>query len=64
MFEFLKQLEDDIRGATAIEYGLIIAMVFLAILVSVRSFGEEAIEMWNKIADTSTEAIHATTASD
>ena len=64
MIEFLKQLEDDICGATAIEYGLTIALMFLAIIVSVRSFGEEAIEMWDKISSTSTEAINAKTASD
>ena len=64
MVEFLKQLEDDTSGATAIEYGLVVALVFLAIVTSVNAFGAEAIEMWNMIESTSEEAVDATVAPD
>lgn len=64
MIEFLKQLEDDISGATAIEYGLILALVFLAIIASVGAFGATAIEMWNTISNTAGEAMNASGAPD
>lgn len=43
---FEKDLVDDQSGATAIEYGLIVAMIALAILTAVRAFAGEAIELW------------------
>lgn len=39
------------RGATAVEYGLIMAMIFLAMIVGVRNFASETIEMWDYISD-------------
>ena len=50
MVQFLKRLGRDERGATAVEYGLIIALIFLAIIGSVDAFGEEAIKMWKHIS--------------
>jgi pilus assembly protein Flp/PilA len=47
LFRILK----DEQGATAIEYGLILAMVFLAMIVGVSQFGQTTIEMWNNVAD-------------
>lgn len=39
-------LADD-SGATAIEYGLIISLIFLVILSSVTAFGNRASEIFN-----------------
>ena len=39
----------DERGATAIEYGLIVALIFLAIVASVRSFTTETSSMYSAI---------------
>ena len=50
MRKLLKAIASDISGATAIEYGLILAMVFLAMLAAVQSFGTSAITMWNGVA--------------
>jgi pilus assembly protein Flp/PilA len=47
LFNILK----DEQGATAIEYGLILAMVFLAMIVGVSQFGQTTIEMWNNVSD-------------
>ena len=58
MFEFLKNLGRDTRGATAVEYGLILALMFLAMVSAVQAFGEETIEMWT---DVSTAVSQATT---
>ncbi|MGC4251684.1 MAG: Flp family type IVb pilin [Sphingobium sp.] len=39
------------RGATAIEYGLILALIFLAIVSSVSHFANKSINMWNHVAE-------------
>ena len=52
MVEFLKDLGRDTRGATAVEYGLILALIFLAMVGAVQTFGQEVIGMWNSISDT------------
>ena len=52
MVTVLKKLRNDDRGATAVEYGLILALVFLAMMAGVEAFGKSAIEMWNNISTT------------
>ena len=52
MVKFLAQLGRDESGATAVEYGLILALVFLAMLGAVQTFGTSAIDMWTKVKDT------------
>ena len=39
----------DERGATAVEYGLIVALIFLASLVGVVSLANTTINMWNNV---------------
>ena len=48
MKEFLRN-ED---GATAIEYGLIVSLIFLAIVASVRAFSENTSGMYTSVSDT------------
>ncbi|MBX7480977.1 Flp family type IVb pilin [Qipengyuania qiaonensis] len=52
MFKFLHDLGRDTRGATAVEYGLILALVFLAMLGAAQSFGTKAAGMWTHIETT------------
>ena len=40
----------DRKGATAVEYGLILALIFLAMIGAVSLFGQTTIAMWNNIA--------------
>ncbi|HEX8217238.1 MAG TPA: Flp family type IVb pilin [Allosphingosinicella sp.] len=47
----LRELGRDRRGATAVEYALIMALVFLAMIAGVRAFAAETIEMWTNVAD-------------
>ena len=47
----IKRLAQDERGATAIEYGLILAMIFLAMIGAVATFGQGVITMWTGVAD-------------
>ena len=48
---FIKKLLRDDRGATAIEYGLIIALVFVAIIIAVQSVASEANVMWSHVSE-------------
>lgn len=41
----------DQRGATAVEYGLILAMIFLAMVGAVGAFASSAIDMWDYISN-------------
>lgn len=52
MVEFLKRLGRDTEGATAVEYGLILALIFLSMIGAVSSFGQTTIDMWNRVAAT------------
>ena len=50
MLGHLRALARNNRGATAIEYGLIVALIFIAILVGVKNAASSTITMWNNIA--------------
>ncbi|MXP43825.1 Flp family type IVb pilin [Allopontixanthobacter sediminis] len=54
--QFLNKLECDASGATAVEYGLILALVFLAMLGAIQGFGDVTIAMWNDISSKMIEA--------
>ena len=40
-------IRKDERGATAVEYGLILALIFLAIVVGVSNLASTTVGMWN-----------------
>ncbi len=44
-----KRFREDESGATAIEYSLIVALIFLAVLGAARSFGDSSNEMYTTI---------------
>lgn len=48
---------EDQSGATAIEYGLILALVVLAMLVALNSLASETVSLWDTIFDKSEKAI-------
>jgi pilus assembly protein Flp/PilA len=47
MRRFLRRLRADERGATAIEYGLIIALIFLVIVSALTAFGGTSSGIFN-----------------
>jgi pilus assembly protein Flp/PilA len=47
IFGFFK----DERGATAVEYGLILAMIFLAMVGAISLFASASTEMWDHVAN-------------
>lgn len=51
MIGFLKKLVRAERGATAVEYGLICALIVLAAMGAITSFGTNAIAMWDNVSN-------------
>ena len=49
MIQFLRCLKRNEQGATAVEYGLIIALIFLAIVGAINTFGQSTISMWESV---------------
>lgn len=47
----LNRLVRDSRGATAIEYAMIISLIVLAIVGSLTLFADTTIQMWNDVSD-------------
>ncbi len=45
----INDFREDDSGATSIEYGLIVSLIFLAIVASVRAFTSSASEMYGTI---------------
>jgi pilus assembly protein Flp/PilA len=46
----LSGLIRDTRGATAVEYGLILAMIFLAMVGALSTVAGTTIQMWNNVS--------------
>ena len=51
-YHVLRLLARDERGATAIEYGLILAMVFLAMIGAVIAIGQEDESLYDHVSST------------
>lgn len=51
-----RKLRSDKRGATVIEYGLIAALIVIAIMGAMRSLGGGANGMWSKLDNKVAEA--------
>jgi len=43
------RLLGDVRGATAIEYGLIVALIVIAMIASFAALANVTTNMWNKV---------------
>ena len=54
----LAEFLQDESGATAVEYGLILGLVVLAVFVAMQGFATVAIDMWNDISTKSAEAVN------
>ena len=49
--QFLMTLLRDTRGATAIEYGLIVSLIVIAIIVAVQGVADETNGLWAFVTD-------------
>jgi pilus assembly protein Flp/PilA len=50
MRRFFTILKDQ-KGATAVEYGLILALIFLAMVGAVSTFASTTIAMWDNVSN-------------
>lgn len=48
----VSRFRDDEEGATAIEYSLIVGLIFLVIVAGVRNYTESTSDMYQEIEDT------------
>jgi pilus assembly protein Flp/PilA len=53
----LTRLFRDEHGATAVEYGLILAMIVLAMMAALNGVANETINMWSDVRTASQDAI-------
>jgi pilus assembly protein Flp/PilA len=51
LIQLLNSVKRDQRGATAIEYGLIAALICIAIITAIGSVGETIAAIWDFVAD-------------
>jgi pilus assembly protein Flp/PilA len=57
MSTFMNELVDDTSGATAIEYGLIAALVVIAMIAALQGVADATIDMWDRVESESVEAM-------
>ncbi len=50
MLSTLRKLLRDTRGATLVEYALIIALMVIAMIVALRGVADKSSLMWNNVA--------------
>lgn len=52
------RLADDQRGATAVEYGFILALIVLVIIASVGGVADKTTSMWNDISNSVSDVVN------
>ena len=57
MSTFMNELVDDTSGATAIEYGLIAALIVIAMIAALQGVADATIQMWDRVESESVEAM-------
>ena len=51
MIDLLKKLFLSDKGATAVEYGLILALIALTAIVAISGVADQTVGMWNNVAN-------------
>lgn len=55
MIDLLKKLYLSDQGATAVEYGLILALIALTVLVAIAGVANKTVGMWDDVSNQVTE---------
>lgn len=50
LITFLKHIGTDDTGATAVEYGLIVSLIVLAMVGALQGFADSTISMWSTVS--------------
>jgi len=53
---YLKHIAADEQGATAIEYGLILALIAIAMITALQGLANESSDMWDGVESKAVEA--------
>lgn len=61
MKQLLRNLRRDVRGATALEYGLILCLIVMAMIVGMSALGQETVGQWNYVASQVSSAVSQAT---
>ncbi len=64
MFKFVNKLRRNEEGATAIEYGLIAALVAIALITALQNLGGELVETFTDIEAGVNDTSRSTTTAD
>lgn len=56
MRALLRRLLIDQRAATAVEYGLIVSLIVIAMIASLQALAGQTVGMWNNVSSRVTEA--------
>jgi pilus assembly protein Flp/PilA len=51
MLELIRRINRCEQGATAVEYGLIVSLIVIAIVASMGQFGSSSQGMWNIVSN-------------
>jgi pilus assembly protein Flp/PilA len=51
MLVLIRRITRCEQGATAVEYGLIVSLIVIAIVASLGNFGAGSQSMWNKVSN-------------
>jgi pilus assembly protein Flp/PilA len=51
MLRLIRALARDRKGATAIEYGLIVSLIIISMMVAITNFANISVGMWNNISN-------------
>lgn len=51
MLRLIERVGQDERGATAVEYGLIISLVILALVTALSNLANTTTSMWNNVSN-------------
>ena len=51
MLELIHRITRCEKGATAVEYGLIVSLIVIAIMASLSNFGDSSTKMWNYVSN-------------
>lgn len=57
--EMIAKIWHDQTGATAVEYGLILAVIFLAMITALEGFGQSFDQLWTQTTQVLATAISA-----
>ena len=55
---FLKHIGNDNSGATAVEYGLIVSLIVIAMIGALNGVANTTIEMWSEVRTESENAMN------